>query len=105
MSNNNQLEVLKLVNNKLEVRRDELMDIINVSLSSNITNRVEIIYKTQLELATIEKALEINRYFQVQMQENLLSNILKEKEILSKKGGTREVDNSQLPNDAEDLKK
>jgi hypothetical protein len=105
MSNNNQLEVLKLVNNKLEARRDELMDIINVCLSSNITNRIEIIYKTQLELATIEKALEINRYFQVQMQENLLSNILKEKEVLSKKGGTRKEDSSQLPNDDEELKK
>ena len=75
MKNSNQIDVLKLVNSKLEVRRDELMDMINSSLSSLLPDRVKIIYDSQLELATIEKALEINRYFQVQVQENLLSNI------------------------------
>ncbi len=105
MKTSNQLDLLKLVNNKLEVRRDELMDIINSSLSSSLPDRVKLIYDSQLELATVEKALEINRYFQVQVQENLLSNILKETEVFSKKGGTREEDNSQLPNDSEEQKK
>jgi hypothetical protein len=105
MKNSNQIDVLKLVNSKLEVRRDELMDMINSSLSSLLPDRVKIIYDSQLELATIEKALEINRYFQVQVQENLLSNILKENEAFSKKVGTRKEDNSELPNDDEELKK
>lgn len=105
MKNSNQIDVLKLVNSKLEVRRDELMDMINSSLSSLLPDRVKIIYDAQLELATIEKALEINRYFQVQVQENLLSNILKENEAFSKKGGTRKEDDSELPNDDEELKK
>ena len=105
MKNSNQIDILKLVNSKLEVRRDELMDMINSSLSSLLPDRVKIIYDSQLELATIEKALEINRYFQVQVQENLLSNILKEKESFSKKGGTGKEDNSELPNDDEELKK
>ena len=105
METSNKLELLKIVNNKLEVKRDELMDMINSSLSSLLPDRVKIIYDSQLELATIEKALEINRYFQVQVQENLLSNILKENEAFSKKGGTRKEDNSELPNDDEELKK
>jgi len=105
MQVSNQLDLLKLVNNKLEVRRDELMDIINSSLSSTLPNRVQFIYDAQIELATIEKALDINRYFQVQVQENLLSNILKQENVFSKKGGTREEDYSQLPNDSEEQKK
>jgi hypothetical protein len=76
MSNTNQLEILKLVNSKLEARRDELMDIINVSLSSSIANRIQFIYDAQIELATIEKALEINRFFQIQLQEQVLETVL-----------------------------
>jgi len=98
---NSQLETLKIVNNKLEARRDELMDIINVSLSSVIANRVELIYETQLELATIEKALEINRYFQIQIQEQVLETILEN----GTKGDSDENSNSDYPQDAEDLKK
>ncbi len=76
MKNSSQLNILKIVNNKLEAKRDELMDVINSSLSSLSSNRVEIIYNAQLELATVEKALEINRYFQVQIQEQVLGDIL-----------------------------
>jgi hypothetical protein len=105
MNNPIQIDILKLVNSKLEVRRDELMDVINSSLYSILPDRVKIIYDSQLELATIEKALEINRYFQVQVQENLLSNILKENEAFSKTGSTRRENDSKLPNDDEELKK
>lgn len=101
MSNPNQLEVLKLVGSKLETRRDELMDIINVSLSSALPSRVSLVYDTQLELATIEKALEINRFFQIQLQENILSDIIE-------KNKGEDIDNhpeTDYPEDAEDLKK
>lgn len=91
MKISNQLNVLKIVNNKLEVKRDELMDVINSSLSSLSSNRVEMIYNAQLELATVEKALEINRYFQVQIQEQVLGDILDKTNYDSK--------------DSEDLKK
>lgn len=101
MKNSNQLDLLKLVNNKLEVRRDELMDVINSSLSSYMPNRVQLIYDAQLELANVENALEINRYFQVQVQENLLSNILTE----TQKGSTKNSDNTNLPNNSEEQKK
>lgn len=100
MNNSDQLEVLKLVGSKLEIRRDELMDIINVSLSSALHNRVDFVYKAQLELATVEKALEINRFFQIQLQENILSDIIEKNK--------EEVDNkpeTDYPEDAEDLKK
>ena len=91
METSNKLELLKIVNNKLEVKRDELMDVINSSLSSLSSNRVEIIYNAQLELATVEKALEINRYFQVQIQEQVLGDILDK--------------TSYDPKDSKDLKK
>jgi hypothetical protein len=77
METSSKLELLKIVNNKLELKRDELMDTINSSLSSIIPDRINIIYNAQLELATIEKALEINRYFQIQIQEQVLGDILK----------------------------
>lgn len=101
MSSSNQLELLKLVNNKLEAKRDELMDVINVSLSSVLPNRIQVIYDTQLELATIEKAMEINRYFQIQIQEQILSSMLENTEQKDSE------DNSKLdyPEDAEDLKR
>jgi hypothetical protein len=67
------------------------MDVINSSLSSLSSNRVEMIYNAQLELATVEKALEINRYFQVQIQEQVLGDILDKTNYDSK--------------DSEDLKK
>ena len=97
MSNPNQLEVLKLVGSKLETRRDELMDIINVSLSSALPNRVNLVYDAQLELATIEKALEINGYFQIQV----LSNTLE----VHKGENLENKPQNEFPEDAEDLKK
>jgi hypothetical protein len=45
-----------------------------------------------LELATIEKALELNRYFQIQVQENLLSTILKK----TQKGDTKSKSDEEL---------
>lgn len=92
METTNGQSILKLVNSKLEVRRDELMDIISSSLNSTTPDRVSNVYESVLELATIEKALELNRYFQVQVQENLLSTILKEKQ----KGGTRSENDEEL---------
>ena len=77
METSNKLELLKIVNNKLEVKRDELIDMINSSLSSIAPDRISVIYNAQLELATVEKALEINRYFQIQIQEQVLDDILK----------------------------
>ena len=84
--------ILKLVNSKLEVRRDELTDIISSSLNSTNPDRVSIVYESVLELATIEKALELNRYFQIQVQENLLSTILKE----TQKGDTKSKSDEEL---------
>jgi len=101
MSSSNQLELLKLVNNKLEAKRDELMDVINVSLSSVLPNRVQVIYDTQLELATIEKAMEINRYFQIQIQEQILSSMLENTEQKDSEDNSK----SDYPEDDEDLKK
>lgn len=101
MSSSNQLELLKLVNNKLEAKRDELMDVINVSLSSVLPNRVQVIYDTQLELATIEKAMEINRYFQIQIQEQILSSMLENTEQKDSEDNFK----SDYPEDDEDLKK
>ena len=92
METSNSQSILKLVNSKLEVRRDELTDIINSSLNSTNPNRVSNVYESVLELATIEKALELNRYFQIQVQENLLSTILKE----TQKGGTRSESDEEL---------
>lgn len=86
METTNGQSILKIVNSKLEVKRDELMDVISSSLNSTSPNRVSNVYESILELATIEKALELNRYFQVQVQENLLSAILKQTE----KSGTKE---------------
>lgn len=95
MKTSNQLELLKLVNSKLEVKRDELMDIINLSLTSNLPDRVSVIYNAQIELATTEKALEINRYFQIQIQEQVLGNILEKS--TSYKGNTfPEIDDEEL---------
>ena len=67
---------LKIVQAKLENNRDELMDQINLALLSSIPNRIDIIYKAQLKLATIEKALEINRYFMVQLQQEILTDLI-----------------------------
>ena len=92
MEASNGQSILKLVNSKLEVRRDELTDIISSSLNSTNPDRVSSVYESVLELATIEKALELNRYFQIQVQENLLSTILKE----TQKGGTRSESDEEL---------
>lgn len=92
MEASNGQSILKLVNSKLEVRRDELTDIISSSLNSTNPDRVSSVYESVLELATIEKALELNRYFQIQVQENLLSTILKE----TQKGGTRSESGEEL---------
>jgi hypothetical protein len=92
METTNSQSILKLVNSKLEVRRDELTDIISSSLNSTNPDRVSIVYESVLELATIEKALELNRYFQIQVQENLLSTILKE----TQKGDTKPKSDEEL---------
>jgi hypothetical protein len=92
METTNSQSILKLVNSKLEVRRDELTDIISSSLNSTNPDRVSIVYESVLELATIEKALELNRYFQIQVQENLLSTILKE----TQKGDTKSKSDEEL---------
>ncbi len=92
METSNGQSILKLVNSKLEVRRDELTDIISSSLNSTNPDRVSSVYESVLELATIEKALELNRYFQIQVQENLLSTILKE----TQKGDTRSESDEEL---------
>ena len=92
MEASNGQSILKLVNSKLEVRRDELTDIISSSLNSTNPDRVSSVYESVLELSTIEKALELNRYFQIQVQENLLSTILKE----TQKGGTRSESGEEL---------
>ena len=92
METTNSQSILKLVNSKLEVRRDELMDVISSSLNSTTPDRVSNVYESVLELATIEKALELNRYFQVQVQENLLSTILKE----TQKGDTKSKSDEEL---------
>lgn len=101
MDNSSQLELLKLVNNKLEAKRDELMDIINVSLSSVIPNRVQVIYDAQMDLATTERALEINRYFQIQIQEQILSSMLENTEQKDSEDNPK----SDYPEDVENLKK
>ena len=72
----NRIEILKIVGLKLNSEREVLMDCINASLSSNDPNRVTLIYDSELKLATIEKAIEINNYFQIQMQEQSLSELL-----------------------------
>ena len=92
METTNGQSILKLVNSKLEVRRDELMDIISSSLNSTTPDRVFNVYESILELATIEKSLELNRYFQIQVQENLLSTILKE----TQKGDTKTEGDKEL---------
>jgi hypothetical protein len=92
METSNGQSILKLVNSKLEVRRDELTDIISSSLNSTNPDRVSSVYESVLELATIEKALELNRYFQIQVQENLLSTILKE----TQKGDTKTEGDKEL---------
>ncbi len=92
METSNGQSILKLVNSKLEVRRDELMDRISSYLNSTNPDRVSSVYESVLELATIEKALELNRYFQIQVQENLLSTILKE----TQKGDTRPEGDEEL---------
>lgn len=92
MEVSNGQSILKLVNSKLEVRRDELTDIISSSLNSTNPDRVSSVYESVLELATIEKALELNRYFQIQVQENLLSTILKE----TQKGDARSESDEEL---------
>lgn len=69
-------DTLKAVQSKLEAKRDALMDKINASLSSDLPNRVDIIYKSQLKLVVIEKALELNRFFMVQVQQEVLNNIV-----------------------------
>jgi hypothetical protein len=92
METSNGQSILKLVNSKLEVRRDELMDRISSSLNSTNPDRVSSVYESVLELATIEKALELNRYFQIQVQENLLSTILKE----TQKGDTKSESDEEL---------
>jgi hypothetical protein len=92
METSNGQSILKLVNSKLEVRRDELMDIISSSLNSTNPDRVFNVYESILELATIEKSLELNRYFQIQVQENLLSTILKE----TQKGDTKSEGDKEL---------
>lgn len=92
METSNSQSILKLVSSKLEVRRDELTDIISSSLNSTNPDRVSNVYESVLELATIEKALELNRYFQIQVQENLLSTILKE----TQKGDTRSEGDEEL---------
>ena len=101
MNSSSQLELLKLVNNKLEAKRDELMDIINVSLSSVIPNRAQVIYDAQMDLATTEKALEINRYFQIQIQEQILSSMLENTEKIDSENNS----DSDYSEDAENLKK
>lgn len=92
METSSSQSILKLVSSKLEVRRDELTDIISSSLNSTNPDRVSNVYESVLELATIEKALELNRYFQIQVQENLLSTILKE----TQKGDTRSEGDEEL---------
>ena len=92
METTNSQSILKLVNSKLEVRRDELTDIISSSLNSTNPDRVSIVYESVLELATIEKALELNSYFQIQVQEHLLSTILKE----TQKGDTKSKSDEEL---------
>lgn len=69
-------DTLKAVQSKLEAKRDALVDKINASVSSNLPNRVDIVYKTQLKLVTVEKALELNRFFMLQVQQEVLSNIV-----------------------------
>lgn len=101
METSNKLELLKIVNNKLEVKRDELMDVINSSLSSTASDRINVIYNAQLELATVEKALEINRYFQIQIQEQVLGDILKNSS--NYKGDSSPE--TKLTSDDEELKK
>lgn len=79
--------LLNVVNSKLESDRDVLMDKINTSLYSDNPNRIETIYKSEIKLAQIEKAIEINRMFIVQLQQSAAENFLdsnmseKDKEI------------------------
>lgn len=79
--------LLNVVNSKLESDRDVLMDKINTSLYSDDYNRIEIIYKSEIKLAQIEKAIEINRMFIIQLQQSAAENFLdsnmseKDKEI------------------------
>jgi hypothetical protein len=53
METTNGQSILKLVNSKLEVRRDELMDRISSYLNSTNPDRVSSVYESVLELATI----------------------------------------------------
>ena len=69
-------ETLRSVHSKLEAKRDELMDRINAVISSNHPDRVSIIYKAELKLVSIEKALDLNRFFMIQNQEEVMKNLI-----------------------------
>jgi hypothetical protein len=74
----NQLRIglLKAVGSKLQTKRDMLMDKINILLSSEEPNRINMIYKTELKLAQIENAIELNNFFIVQSQQDMLTDIV-----------------------------
>ena len=78
MSNHSKIDLLKIIDRKFDSEREVLMDSINTSLSSSDPNRVENIYTSILALATIDKAIELNRYFQLQIQEQTLEKVLSE---------------------------
>lgn len=70
------IELLKAVGSKLEIKRDILMDKINILLNSENPNRINLIYKTELKLVQIEKALELNNYFILQTQKDVLTDLV-----------------------------
>jgi hypothetical protein len=75
-ANQLRIELLKIVGSKLETKRNALIDKINILLNSQEPNRINMIYKTELKLVQIESALELNNYFIVQAQQDMLTDLV-----------------------------
>jgi len=75
-ANSIKIELLKTVGLKLQNNRDALMDKINILLSSQEPNRINMIYKAELKLARLEHALELNNFFILQSQQDMLTDII-----------------------------
>lgn len=75
-ANQIKIELLNAVGSRLQNKRDALMDKINILLSSQEPNRINMIYKTELKLVQIENALSLNNFFIVQAQKDMLTDLV-----------------------------
>jgi hypothetical protein len=101
---NKESEALRIVGLKLEADREELVDNISSSLSSSNAGRIEDIYNSIIKLATIEKSIEINTTFQLQIRRDFLEM----EDYLSKSDSTINtptVGVNDFPKDDEELTK